>query len=493
MKKTFLFLALILSAFFAFSVFADEDKSEKKIEVTYADPLHPQAEELLAGWFKNSLDLHDLSCSVEKSILSKDSSYISNGISFEISSGNIVFQFGDEPYISFTPSAEISLPQIDNLKIGLTSSFDISADKSEKTVSETSLSLGADIIGNTMETRKIALLKAERSLLEAQRALQNGFLSAETEFYTTLKSLYLTAAKIVDAQKDLYEDKLSFEEIKASGYASTSSKYRLAQMAVMSDEREVAVNQHELERETKIFASKCGLEYTGNDALDFLPSVIPEKEAVDVCSLSQDNFAETESAVWTHYINGLEREADKAFTLAGSLGYTFDKEIKNEYKDTLDASLSLDVLNSGLSVNGGISLPIKDFNPVYSLGFSLDPNRFRLAKIEDRMDEVDSSRENVAIESSKNNYQTAVIAQMSELSDILWSTKTDAEGLEMYTQLEKDQQGYFDRGLITESELRTVQVNKENYRIQSIIDKLNLIIYNNETLSMFTRDEELKK
>lgn len=55
-------------------------------------------------------------------------------------------------------------------------------------------------------------MEFERKVLEAKRALQNGFLTAEKEFYEELRSLYKTKADIVTAQKDLYEDTIEFEK-----------------------------------------------------------------------------------------------------------------------------------------------------------------------------------------------------------------------------------------------------------------------------------------
>ena len=63
----------------------------------------------------------------------------------------------------------------------------------------------------------------------------------------------------------------------------------------------------------------------------------------------------------------------------------------------------------------------------------------------------------------------------------------------MYTKLEEDTKTYFDRGLITESEYNSAKVNKENYQVQCLIDDIEMIIYNNDTKLLFTRDSELYK
>ena len=208
-------------------------------------------------------------------------------------------------------------------------------DDTNRTFSTTKLSASIDLYSDAMQKRKITLLKAERSVLEARRKLQDGYLSAEKDFYTSIKKLYNTAIDITTAQKDLYDDQLSLETLKAQGYKKTSPKYRSANMKVLSDQRSIQIKQRELERETKIFASKCGVSYDGSDALSFLPRAIPDVQAVDVLSFGKENYAGIESAVWTKHINELSREADKTVNISANAGYTFNNDIADS--DTVDA------------------------------------------------------------------------------------------------------------------------------------------------------------
>ena len=99
----------------------------------------------------------------------------------------------------------------------------------------------------------------------------------------------------------------------------------------------------------------------------------------------------------------------------------------------------------------------------------------------------------IAINSSKSNYVTSVISQNTTLHDLEWAKKKDLENLDLYTKLEEDTKTYFDRGLITESEYNSAKVNKENYQVQCLIDDIEMIIYNNDTKLLFTRDSELYK
>lgn len=486
MKRIFVLLILCL----LFNLFAQETPVQSDDE----NALY----KLLMGYFQNSLTLQELSGNVEKAILNTKSSEISNGMNIALSSGTIAFSFGDGGTFSFVPNASLTIPAAQNLKF--TASSNVSVKNGDSDIKNTSLGVSVDVYSGVREQREIALLKSERALLEAQRALQNGFVNMETEFYTKLKNLFEIVAKIVAAQKSLYEHSLEFEQLRVQGFTSTSSKYRLKQMEVSSDQHDVEICRHELERETKIFAQECGIEYNFADAMDFLPTEIPELEIVNVLDFKEDDFTEIEKAVWTNTINSKTRHANKAFTVSVNAGYTFANTLNSfmtnamEYGDTVDVGSSLAWHSTGLQVSGGVSLPTnsENFNPLYKLSFSLVPNQFRLAAVQKKSDSVDESLEFVAIESARKKYKTSVVAQQSSLEELMWAANTNAESFETYSQLESDTASWYQRGIITESEYRSAQVNKENYRIKILINALDLIIYNNKTMVLFNRDEELK-
>lgn len=455
-------------------------------------------EKLLLGYFQNSLALQELSGKVDKAILNSKSTSISNGMNISLSTGSIAFSFGNGGSFNFSPNASLGIPAARNLRF--TASSNVSARNGEGEVKNTSLGVSVDIYSSVREEREIALLKSERALLEARRDLQNGFVNMESEFYTKLKNLFEIASKIITAQKSLYEHRLEFDELRVQGYSAASSKYRLKQMEVASDEHDVEIYRHKLERETKIFAQECGMKYDFSDAMEFLPTKIPEVVATDVLDFDEENFAETESALWTNKINSKIREADKAFSLSVNAGYTFANTVNSfmtnamEYGDTIDIGSALTWHKTGLQASAGVSFPTDfgNFNPLYKLSFSFVPNQFRLADIQKKIEKVDETLELVAIESARKNYETALVAQQSSLEELQWAARTNAESFETYSQLESDTASWYQRGIITESEYRSAQVNKENYRIRILINALDLIIYNNKTATLFTRDEELK-
>ena len=202
--------------------------------------------DLLEGYLNNSLPVKKLTLSLNDRMLSKKSTSISNGIAVQISTGSVVINTAGDGSVSLRPSASVGYPAARNAKLGVSSNISFADGKNKN--SSTSLSLSVDLYSGVMEERKISLLKADRSLLEAQRALADGLVRQEQSFYTELKSIFDSAAKLTSAENSLWDDKLSFQEVKVKGYAATSLKYRQADNKVRTDEHNVANYRRDLEK-----------------------------------------------------------------------------------------------------------------------------------------------------------------------------------------------------------------------------------------------------
>ncbi|MCR5762241.1 MAG: hypothetical protein K6G00_02530 [Treponema sp.] len=448
---------------------------------------------LLKGYLEHDLSLKNLSAEVQKQILENSATKISNGFTFNIETGTVTVNTGSDAFAKFSPSAGISVPQANNLSLSLSSSVKIDDNDSNDLYTDTALSAGIDLYSGSGKKRNVTLLKSERTVLEAKRKLQDGYLSSEKEFYESLKSLYKTASEISSAEKSLYDDTLDFEEIKALEYETTSPKYRSANMKVISDWRTVEIKRRELERETKIFASKCGIEYDGKNALSFLPSDIPDVQAVDILDFNKNCYSKIESALWTQKINNLSRAADISVTLSANAGYTFKNTGTLNNSDTVDAGATLKLHDTGLSFNSGVSVPVDSTNhdPVYKFGLSFTPNPFRLAKISDAQEKLEIEQENISIKSAENNYDTSVISQQTALDDLLWTKKNNEYMYDLYSDQERDLASYYRQGFISQSEYMSAKVNKETYRINKLVNAIDIILYNQETELLFCRDTEI--
>ena len=457
------------------------------------------AEPQLSGYLENDLELKRLSLELKKAMLSSKSTSIDNGFDIQLSTGTAKFTFSeDESYVKFEPNAKVTVPQASNLTFS-TSTKLTSSNKEEEgtTVGDTKFTLSADIISGSLLTRKIALKKAERQVLEATRKLQDYALTAENSYYKQLKELFQASSSIISAQKTMYDDTIDFEEIKAKGYSTASSKYRQSELKVLSDKHSVETKIHDLEHDCAVFASKCNTEYkTGSQPRNFLPKTIPVVEALDILSFDKEKYTKIENAKWNQEIATLTRKADKNFTLSASSGYTIknsDTKSASEKSQTNDASDTVDVgveaSFSGLSLGAGASIPTDGTAPIYSVTASLKPNSFRKMSIKKKQNALNEEEENIAIQSAMNSYDDDVIDRQTELNDIRWSKKTNTETYDMYVKLEADMARYLKSGVITESEYLNAFANKELYRIKLLIDDINLLIYNNELKLLFCRDD----
>ncbi len=450
-----------------------------------------RCEPRLEAYLANDLELKRLALEVQKAQLASKKTSINNGINVRLSTGRTVFRFTDDGTdVSFEPSVTASIPQAQNL------SFTVSTERESEDgvikTQNTSLSLSADIISGNALKRKAELLAAERSVLEAKRALQNRAVQAETEFYSELKALFDTASALLSARQDLYEDEIEFAEIKAKGYAASSSKYRLAEMDVMQDAYTVDTNLRKLEHDCAVFASKCGTSFEpGEDPFAFLPAEIPSAQLVDIASFPAQLYAKIEQAEWTHTINSLSRSADKEFTLSANGGYTF----KNSYTGSDSADIGLSSSWRGLSLGTGVSIPVNAdaAHPAYTVSATVNPAEFRLASIEKKTNSLTDGQELIAIDSAWEDYSTAVVDQQTSKSDIAWDRERNQSAYELYSSLESDMKQSFDAGIITQAEYLSAQANRELYRIKLLMNGMDAIIYNNTTSLLFCRDEEMQE
>ena len=176
MKKHFIFLITFL--LFSGSMYSQQQK-EQTI---------PDIQTLLLSYIENDSELKNLTLAAQKAELSNEGVKIDNGFDVTLSSGTINIRVADDKTtITAKPSVKASLPSLANLSVS--AQTNINSSDTASIFSDTSLSVGVDIISSNAAMNKITLLKSKRSVLEAQRKVQNRAVTTEKEFYTSLKSI----------------------------------------------------------------------------------------------------------------------------------------------------------------------------------------------------------------------------------------------------------------------------------------------------------------
>lgn len=495
-KKHLIFLTTFV--LYALSSFAETVKEEaQKLSL-------PDTTTLLLSYVENDSELKTLTINAKKAALSYKSTMIDNGFDVTLSSGTITIQTSDDgSSITAKPSVKAKLPQASNLSIN--GQTNVSYIDSDTKVSNTSLSLGVDIISSSILSNKITKLKAERSVTEAQRKIEKRAIAAEKEFYTELKKLLSSISSIISKQETLYTDSLDFEAKKVQGYSKSSSTYRKAELKVKSDEREIQSAVRSFIYDSVVFYKKCGYDIELNENVDLMslvPSDIEAIEPVDVTTLDKELYTEIESTSWTHTINSMERKTKRSFSLSASGGYTFDNSSTNS--DTVDAGLSSTI--GGITLGAGVSFPVNEkesstgtnsgmggigagskgsSSPTYTLSATISPSTFLKNSITKQQNELSEEEELLAIESAENNYQTRVVELQQKLETLLWEKESAEANLSMYEDLERDMSVLYKQGYISETEYLSSKNNLNSNLIKKVSNLIDLIIYNDDVISNF--------
>lgn len=453
----------------------------------------PSTSDLLISYLENDNDLKKNAINAEKAKLSLSSTKIENGFDISLSTGNITIKT-DSKGTSFSvkPSVQVKLPQASNLTLSASTAVNYMEDTSK--IENTQIKLSADIISSTGLARQISLLKAERTLTEATRKLRNQAIITEKSFYTELKNLLNSTSSLINLEKTLYTNKLDFEKVKAQGYSTGSSTYRLAQMKVISSEHDIENSKRSLINSYVLFYKKCGFDISfdetgGTDLIDFIPSDIAEIEPIDIHDFDAELYSEVETVLWTNKINSMQRKTKSNFSLGANGGVTFNNTTASA--DTVDVGLSSGI--GGLKFDAGVSLPVDNpSSPVINITAGLSPNTFRQNSITKQTDALSEKEEQINLETAYANYETKVFACEQDLEKILWTTKSDEEAYQMYAALERDLASWYDQGIITEGEYYTAKVNAQSYYVKNIINTIDLIIYNDNIVTMFVEEGEAR-
>ena len=444
----------------------------------------PDTTRLLLSYVENDSELKNLTLAAKKAALSYESTKIDSGFDVTLSTGTITLKTSDDGNtLTAKPSVKASLPQASNLSVAAQTNY--SSESADSKLSDTSVSVGVDIISSAVISNKLTKLKAERSVTEAQRKIEKRAIAAEKEFYTELKGLLTSINSIMTKRQILYEDSIDLEAKKIQGYSKSSSTYRQAELKVISDQHEIESAIHSFKYNCIVFYKKCGYDLEIDDKADlmsFVPAGIDEVEPVDVTQFDKELYSEIENASWTYYINSMERSAKKTYSLSANAGYTFDNT--STKSDSIDAGVSGTI--GGLTLGAGISLPVgNSTTPAYTFSATLNPNTFRKNSITKQQNELTEEQELLAIKTAEASYETKVVELQQKLDTLLWEKKTAEENISMYDDLEKDMARLYKTGYVSETDYLSSKNNLNSSIIKKISNLIDLIIYNDDVVTNF--------
>ena len=491
MKRQLLFVMTILSASLLFA--AQTAQSTKATLVP--------TQQLLASYLENDADLKNLALELKKSELNRESTQIDKGFTIKLSTGDMTIKFGDDTSVSVKPGVNATVPSLNNLGIDVSS--ELGVENGKTSFNGASAKISVDIISDKAANREISLLKSDRTVLEAERNLSTKAIEKEKSFYQSLSKLLSSISSIVQKKNALIDDQNSFEKTKLEGYSASSSTYIKAEMKVLSSERELESAIHTLINDYKLFYMNCGYEIEiddNTDLISLIPDDIPVVEAVDITQYNAENYTQVESNLWNQSVNQMSRDASTKLTLSANGGYTYRNSngtgsntvsagVSGSYQGlSLSASINYPIASgssSGASVGGPGTSSSSSSSPSLTLGLSYTPQTAKKNKIQDELTQIAIEQENAKVDSAYSAYENAVKEKLLKLEDIKWNEETNNRNYEMYASVENNMKDYYNRGLISEKDYTSAQINTLQAYVKQLTNRIDLIVYNDEVKAMF--------
>ena len=452
------------------------------VSVLHAVELIP-TQELFASYLEKDSDLKNLALELQKVKLNQQSTQLDQGFYIKLTTGDMTLSFGDNGAFTVKPGVSATLPQYKNLGLNVNGQLSIADGKT--TFDNASAKVSVDIISANSAQRDVTLLKAERNVLEAERNLTSRAAEKEKTFYKNFSSLLSSILDIVSKKNSLIDDYNAFEKVKLEGYAVTAPAYIKAEMAVKSSEYEVNAAVHSLITNYKMFYLDCGYEIDIPEDTDFtllIPNDIPQVEAVNINEYNPEKYGEIEQALWSQKLNQLSRDGESRFTLSANGGYSVRNE-NSSYINSIDAGVSAGY--DGLSLNAGVSVPVAKSSPSVSLGITYVPTTSKKNEINEQLTQITIEQEKMKIDAAWSSYEAAVREKQIKLNDIKWAEQSNQKNYEMYAAVEKNMLDYYNRGLISEKDYTSAVINTLQTRVKGIMNRIDLIVYNDEVKAMF--------
>jgi hypothetical protein len=450
----------------------------------FAEDGVPAIERLLAGYLENDAALRELAVKTRQAELARERAGIKQGFDFNLSTGNTRLSFengGTE--LSVAPKAELSLPALNGTSLIFSTPMVVEGGGSGSgfALENAQLSLSTNITSKYRKQREITLLKADRALLEARRALNERALLAEKTFFETLRSLYDAEIQALSNEENAYTKEIELAVAVSQGHPPSSVKYRTLKLEAEDALRAAEEERRLLARKIAGFSRDCGLEF----------NVMPQYKAQSVegnaleseADFGQDEqkprFSAVESAKWRAFLGKLERDAAGDLEIKAQGGFTawntnFDKQL------SADAGITLDW--KGMIFALGTQVPIygEEKYPAFSLSLGFQAGKHRAAALTGEEKRLAAETESLAVMNASRAWEDAVDTVRDERDGLIWEKQRLAQQHTLYAELLRDTQALYNQGYISESEYGKTVANEKRakYRLLAVEVKIRVHLIN---------------
>jgi hypothetical protein len=443
---------------------------------------------LLRGYQAQDTEGKRLELEKERAALELQRYALENGISFTVSSGDGVFTFSPSGVsVSAEPGVELNFPNLRNT--GLTLDAPLATDGEKVTQYGVDVSVKTGIVTRQGDAYKAGLETSRRRFLTALRNAESRRRQAEEEFCQRIKELLTLENNILQAQGAVLTARYDLEEKRAGGYGASSTVWRTAELSLRSRERELGEAQRKTERALRDFAEACAVAAAG------IPENIPDEALRSITDFDPQAYSVLEEARWNYEVNTLQRRSqDSPFTLDGRAGYSWrDSAGGTSYTDAAGsrATAGLDFSRGGLSLSAGVSVPLKNPNePSLTFRFQWRPSGSKTAGIDRQLRDIAGQGELLTIAEAEKKYRDLVIDYDQRQEELLWQHQTYTDEAELYRINAEEQQLWFDRGIIRESDYLDARTNYLMALNRVLSARIDRRLYNLELTGLFVSNEE---
>lgn len=449
----------------------------------------------LDGYISNNLDLQELKIEVEEARLDLDEVLIDNDLDITASTGgsSLTLDEGDVE-LEINPSLTFTVPKSQNSEV--TVSVPMSIDSDTGTYFDgAGLSVSRDIISGTSDEYLLTVEYYERALFEAQLAVDTELISLKYDFWDALYDIYDADKTMKEDSDDLYDNQIDFDTIKAQGYSENSSTYRIAELTVKEETFTVEKDKRDLETLLGAFSVDCGFHPGEIKDLPKISDDYYKLELVKFEDYERGSYIDLEDAVQDFEYQSKIRSADSDFTLSaeaayGYTGYTDSTENSTDDDEGNLISTELTATYGGFSTSLGISTLFEDpTEPSLTFSFSYDFGAKESDNIDARQDDIDRQIELLSIDSAKESWIDDKLDFDSTKATIEWTREQNAKQLNLYKEMYEDSIGWFNQGLIAETDLLQAKNSYDTKIDTSILTIIDSIKYNFGIEELFIGDK----
>jgi len=466
-------------------------------------------EELLHGYAEKDIVFKELHVKFMQSVLEEKRVRTDNGVNVTLSTGTINFVAEkDASFFSVTPEVKLAIPSLQNTVVNASFPFQAntvngasSGGSGSSTMSGASVNVKSDIISSAAAKRAAAIENAARQTVLARRACEDRALEIEKNFWTELQALYQGASDSAKAQETLIASQKSFDTVKTQGYGASSSKYRLAELTVKSNERALEEKKRSFAAAFTDFALNCGKDadfFAGAD-IPVLPEDMRRRPLLSVGDFDPALFAPVEQAAWNYAYNEKLRKADIPFSVGAGASYAYKRtdppqkggrSAGGDTENTVGAELS--AAWRGISATAGVSVDTKKLSsPRLSFSLGWDMRTFKNAGLRKDAKKFGVELDMLALHSAEENKKKREQTLTVKAADLTWQREKTSEELDLYRALYADMQKGFNDGVVSARDLLEAKTNFEQVLYKAFSVELDCLIYNIEVKRLFVQTEQL--